>query len=245
MRSLFSCSAVVLVLAACGTGPGGPYADAHGPLRFGTAPFESAHGVKIQRVAFVGAAGARVDGFLAQTTKPGRHPAVLFLHGSGGSSRDFLVWAAEFAQAGGVGLTIQQPNDAVSFTPLVVNARRALDALQALPDVDSKRLGVLGFSLGAETAAILAGVDRRPKVFSLMSGRGGPEEVKYVRRAHARFFVEAGRLDQIIPRAQLRALIAAVPQPKRVRWFDAPHTLTLAAIRAQEAWLQSELDVTG
>lgn len=244
MRFLFSCSALALVLAACGTG-GGPYADAHGPLRAGTSVLTTAANAQVDRIAFVGAGGTRVDGYLARTLKPGRHPAVLFLHGSGGSATDFLAWAVEFAQAGGVGLTIQQPNDANSFTPLVVNARRALDVLAARPDVDPRRLGVLGFSLGAETAAILAGVDHRPRVFSLMSGRGGPEEVKYVRRAHARFFVEAGKLDQIIPRNQLQALIDAVPQPKRVRWFDAPHTLTLAAIRAQEKWLQSKLHVTG
>ena len=71
-------------------------------------------------------------------------------------------------------MTISQPNDAPTFRPLVVNARRALDVLAARPDVDPKRLGVVGFSLGAQTAAILAGDEPRLKAVGIMSGRGGP-----------------------------------------------------------------------
>lgn len=238
-RFLCSCSAAVL-LAGCGGGAS-PYADPHAPLRYGDQVVASNGTLRVHRIAFAGYQGTAVYGYLVTPVKPGRYPAVLYLHGSGGTSRDFLVWAERFARAGGVALTIQQPNDAIDYAPLVVNARRALDALAQLRDVDAGRLGVMGFSLGAQTAAIVAGVDRRPKAVVLMSGRGTDEVLKEVQHAHARFLVEAGRLDEVVPQAQLTALVDAVPKPKDVRWFQAPHTLTYRAIVGQTAWLEASL----
>jgi dienelactone hydrolase len=237
-RFLCCCSAALLLAGCGGTSH---YADPHAPLRYGDRLVATQNGVDLHRIAFAGAGGAPVYGFLATPHRPGRYPAVLFLHGSGGTSRDFLQWAEGLAGAGVVGMTIQQPNDAVDYTPLVVDARRALDALQQLHDVDGARLGVLGFSLGAQTAAILAGVDGRVRAAALASGRGTAEVLHEVRHAHARFLVEAGRRDEIVPRSQLQALARAVPQPKQVRWFDAPHTLTYRAFVGQVQWLRDQL----
>ena len=61
---------------------------------------------------------------------------MLFLHGSGGNREDLLLPAAQLASRGFVTMTISQPNDAPTFRPLVVNARRALDLLAARRDVD-------------------------------------------------------------------------------------------------------------
>jgi dienelactone hydrolase len=117
--------------------------------------------------------GARdVNAFLVVPRSAGRHPAVLFLHGSGGNREDLLLPAIELATRGAVTMTISQPNDAQSFRPLVVNARRALDLLAARRDVDADELGVVGFSLGGQTAAILAGDDPRLKAVGILSGRG-------------------------------------------------------------------------
>ena len=69
-------------------------------------------------------------------------------------------------------MTISQPNDAQTYRPLVVNALRALDLLAARRDVDPTRLGVVGFSLGAQTAAILAGDDPHVKTAGIIGGRG-------------------------------------------------------------------------
>jgi dienelactone hydrolase len=237
-RFLCCCSAVLL-LAACGSR--GQYADPHGALRYGDRIVARNAVEEVHRIAFAGAGGAPVYGFLVTPRRTGRYPAVLFLHGSGGTASDFLQWAEGLAAGGVVGMTIQQPNDAADYAPLVVNARRALDALQHLPDVDRSRLGVLGFSLGAQTAAILAGVDHRVRAVSLASGRGTDEVLREVRHAHAHFLVEAGRRDEIVPQAQLQALARAAPQPKQVRWFDAPHTLTAAAFVGQIEWLRRQL----
>ena len=212
MTRFLCCCSAVLLLAGCGGG--GSYTDPHAPLRYGDRVVGSQNGVDVHRIAFAGAGGAPVYGFLATPHRAGRYPAVLFLHGSGGTSSDFLQWAEALAGVGVVGMTIQQPNDAVDYTPLVVNARRALDALQHLHDVDGSRLGVLGFSLGAQTAAILAGVDGR------------------VRAASTRKWACACRTSRST---------SSVPQPKRVRWFDAPHTLTYQAFVGQLKWLRDQL----
>ncbi|MFH0962947.1 MAG: acetylxylan esterase [Planctomycetota bacterium] len=46
----------------------------------------------------------------------------------------------------------------------VWDAMRAIDVLQTLPDVDPKRIGVFGHSLGGETAMFLAALDTRVRV---------------------------------------------------------------------------------
>ncbi len=230
-------------LAACGGGAGRPAAfpDPPGPLDVHTQLISHSSAVRIELVTFRGAGSRVVEGFLAVSRRPGRHPAALFLHGAGGSMNDFFVSAALFANAGGVGLSIQQPNDATTWAPLVENARRALDVLQAQPNVDPNRLGVVGMSLGAETAAIVAGVDPRPRVFGLMSCRGGPVVTRYLRYARGDFYLQNGLHDEVVPRAQLRRTIAAIHGHRRVSWYDTQHVLDRAAFWQQFVWLRAEL----
>lgn len=46
---------------------------------------------------------------------------------------------------------------------MVIDARRAIDVLQSLPEVDPDRIGVMGHSLGAEIALFVAAFDERVK----------------------------------------------------------------------------------
>lgn len=235
MRSRYSCSAVlVLVLAGCG-GAHRVAFDVHAK-RVAQSPR-----ITLERVSFPGYRGKVVQGFLALPRRPGRHPAVLWLHGSGGSDQDFLVSAARWANEGGVGMTISQPNGATSFDPLVDNAERAVDVLASRTDVDEHRLGIAGLSLGAETAAIVAGSDTRLRAVALESGRGRANVVLAVQKSRADFFVQAGLRDQVIPRPQLQALIGAIRGHVVVRWYDLPHPLDQQAYAAQLDWLASEL----
>jgi dienelactone hydrolase len=192
-------------------------------------------------VAYDGA--ERVRAFVVLPRTRGRHPAVLFLHGSGGNREDLLLPAVELAAQGVVTMTISQPNDATTFRPLVVNARRALDVLAARQDVDPKRLGVVGFSLGAQTAAILAGDDTRLKAVGIISGRGAPVPLYWIRKAHGDLFFQAGTRDEVVPHAQLAALIAAAPGRPRIRWYNADHGMTRRAFDEQLAWQARELGV--
>lgn len=245
MRSLCSCSAaVLLLLVACGSSARDPFAyDTKRPLGFhdeGVAL--SSAGVAVHVVSYAGASGT-VRGFLVVPKRPGRHPAVLLLHGSGGNREDFLLPAAELAARGAVTMTISQPNDARTFKPLVVNARRALDVLVARSDVDPHELGLVGFSLGAQTAAIVAGDDHRLKAVGIIAGRGSQTPLYWIRRARADLFFQAGLHDDHVPHAQLLALIRAAPGHPRVRWYDTKHGMNRQAFADQLNWQARELGV--
>lgn len=243
MRWLFWCSAAV-VLAGCGS--------AHRPDPFAytrSAPLEvrggglvasSAWGT-IRSLSYAGASGTRVPAYVVAPKRPGRKPAVLFLHGSGGTRFDLVGEAALLARRGLVTMTITYPSDASTYRPLVVDARRALDVLSSRPDVDSRRIGVFGFSLGGQLAAILAADDPRPVAVDILGGRGNAVTLYWIRRAHARLFFQAGEHDQVVPHAQLVALMRAAPGHPRFRWYDASHELTHAIDRDLVAWLSGAL----
>src|ERR1044071_9370939 len=207
MQCLFWCSAALL-LAGCGSSSGrDPFAyDTSRPLAgrdAGVAMSNAA--IALHVVTYAGASG-RVNAFLVVPKTGSSHPAVLFLHGSGGNREDLLLPAVQLAQRGVVTMTISQPNDAQTIRPLVVNARRALDVLVARSDVDARRLGLVGFSLGAQTAAILAGDERRLTAVGIVAGRGSGTPLRWIRKAHADLFLQAGTHDERVPHAQLEAL---------------------------------------
>jgi dienelactone hydrolase len=195
----------------------------------------------VHTLSFAGANGTRVNADLIVPRVAGRHAAVLFLHGSGGTRQDLLVPAAELATRGAVAMTISQPNDAATFRPLVVNARRALDLLVARADVDPKRLGVVGYSLGGQTAAILAGDEPRLKAVGIVAGRGNQTTRYWIARAHAPLYFQAGTLDEVVPHAQLVALMRAAPGHPRVSWYPADHGMSLQSFDDQVAWQAREL----
>lgn len=106
---------------------------------------------------------------LHQTTKLGKdEPAGL------GGNPD-LHYAQELAERGFVCLVPDYPYlGENSFDPYlhgyasctmkgIVNHRRAVDLLQALPEVDARRLAVIGHSLGGHNALFVAAFDERLK----------------------------------------------------------------------------------
>ena len=136
----------------------------------------------------------------------------------------FLCWCSAAIILASCGGAISQPNDALTYRPLVVNARRALDTLAARSDVDPKRLGVVGFSLGAQTAAA-AGLRRA-------TGSGAVARICSSRPEHATRWV---------PHAQLLALERAAPGHPRVRWYDDGHVVDAAIRQDQLSWQAAEL----
>ena len=246
MRFLCWCSAA-LVLASCGgakhSATRDPFADnAAAPLAVVDAGvYASSRSATIRNISFAGAGSSRVQAYLVVPRSGGRHPAVLFLHGSGGSRRDLIFEAALLAQRGAVTMTISQPNEAPTYRPLVVNARRALDTLVARSDVDPKRIGVVGFSLGGQTAAILVGDDHRPKAAGIIGGRGTDVARYWIGRTHAHLFFQAGTRDAVVPHAQLVALERAAPGHPRVRWYDTGHVVDGPIRRDLLSWQAAEL----
>jgi dienelactone hydrolase len=228
--------------------------------------------------------GGRVQAYLAVPPAAGKRPAAVVVHGSGGDRSQLLLNALWLAGRGAVTLAITSPSSTSAagssqgLTPTralrrqrdlavrdAVAVRRGLDLLQRRADVDSQRFGYLGWSAGARTGAVLAGIEPRLEAIALMSGGAAPVD-EYASRAPAalrpevhrlldqvdplRLIAEAkpdtlllqnGRQDTVVPRAALEALVAAAPTETDVRWYDAGHDLNLPAYRDQLAWLAERL----
>lgn len=120
-------------------------------------------------------------GTLLLPAKPGRHPAILFLHGSGGEGR----WAARylaqsFAEAGFAALVTDKRGVGASsgdwrtsgFEDLASDAAAWIGFLRSRPEVDPARVGIYGHSQGGTIAPLVAGEDGRLG-FVIASAAGG------------------------------------------------------------------------
>jgi dienelactone hydrolase len=236
------------VVAACGGAKeaGKPYDyDASAPLAFrDRGVVNHDYPVKIHDVSYAGA-GHRVPAYLLlPPTRRGRHAAVIYLHGSGGTRLDLVTFAAALSLRGAVTMSLDVPQTDAD-RPMVVDVRRALDLLDARADVDPQRIGIVGYSLGGQLAALVAGVDPRPKAVGIIAGRGTPEARQAIRAAHADLFFQAGVADQVVPTVQLEALVDATPERRRrVKWYPTGHGMSVAVFDEQNAWQARELDVS-
>jgi dienelactone hydrolase len=288
-------AAVVLLASGCGGSdetapsppppPASPFAyDASAPLAVrDRGRVNEAYPIAVRDVSYA-SAGGRVEAYLAVPPARGRRPGAVVLHGSGGDRGQLLLNGLWLAGRGAVTIAITAPSATAAadasrgLSPRqalrrqrdlavrdAVAVRRALDLLAVRPDVDPARLGFLGWSAGARTGAVLAGVEPRLDGLVLMSGGAAPvsqyvaqapaelrpevrrllgevDPLRYVRRARPeRLLLQNGRRDEVVPRAALDALAGAAPTGAEVRWYDAGHELDLAAYRQQLDWLADRL----
>ena len=139
-----------------------------------------------RRLTYAPEAGDRVPAYLfIPKGLTGKVPGVLCLHQTTGLGKGEpagigglpnLHYAQELAERGFVTLAPDYPNFGdYQFDPYahgyvsatmkgLWNHRRALDLLQSLPQVDGKRLGCIGHSLGGHNTLFLAAFDERVKV---------------------------------------------------------------------------------
>jgi dienelactone hydrolase len=116
-------------------------------------------------------------------------PCLVILHGLGGSKEIMAGMALEAAKAGYASLVIdeygqgergslktvpgQQAQElATTVSQTTVDVRRGLDYLATRPEINSKRIGLAGVSLGAIIGTVVSGVDTRIKAAVLISGGG-------------------------------------------------------------------------
>ncbi|HEX5454981.1 MAG TPA: dienelactone hydrolase family protein [Stellaceae bacterium] len=137
-------------------------------------------------------------GYLAKPEAPGRHPAVVVLHGCGGFSANYPVIADVLKSYGYVALALDSLGEANACVPhglgsLVEahDAYTALDWLTRQDFVNPDRVAVLGFSMGAKA------------VFNDVQAGGGAAE-----KAERRHFSAA---IGFYPNCRSRAGIMTVP----------------------------------
>jgi dienelactone hydrolase len=124
----------------------------------------------------------------------GRLPAVIVLHGTGGSKEGMIGFMKELLKRGIIGVAIDAryhggraggAKGAAAYNAAIVRAWRAkpgepqehpfyydtcwdlwrlVDYLATRPDVDAKRLGMIGFSMGGIEAWLAAAADERIRV---------------------------------------------------------------------------------
>jgi dienelactone hydrolase len=239
--------------------------------------------IKVHDVSFT-SGGKKIDGLLAVPPGKGPFPAVLYLHGSGGDRSELIVPATWMAAHGVVALTITLPQGQVvaGATPeeqlkaqrrigaaTVVAARRAVDALQALPQVKRDRIGLVGYSAGGKIGAILAGVERRIGAFDLISAGSPPvsdyaeqapealrpvvireleavDPLRWVKTAGpGTILLQDGRKDEVVPQSALKALAKAAGAAAELRWYDGGHAPGNKVWTDQLRWMAAKLGVDG
>lgn len=234
--------------------------------------------VAVAEVIYPSSGADNVTGFIARPLDPDEHPAaVVFMHGGGRSASDFLADARALAGRGAVALTInspfvRSPDKAIregtadlepTYDTMVQNVQDLLRGLDILVDqygADPGRLAVVGYSMGAQPAALAAALDPRVRALVLMAGRAYPsglpddpheqelfgaiDTIDYVDNlAPTRLLLQGAEYDSVIPHREMELLERAASEPKEIRWYNADHDLGPRAESERRAWLVEQLDL--
>lgn len=157
------------------------------------------------------------------------------------------------------GLSLRNPLALVQKWRLAVaEANAAIEHLRARPDIDSRRIGLAGYSLGAYLGVIVASRSSHVSALALAAGGDLPENTPFTaivrsiadpRRAVRAFagrplLMINGRYDRTIRPEQARALFDAAGEPKELRWYDGGHWPPQHAVDQVAEWLTARLAET-
>lgn len=209
----------------------------------------------------------KVSGILTipkNATKPA--PVIILLHGAGDSKTvDYITYGNDFLLKNGYaifridiskhGIRKEDEYD-LSFTgntrywsreiitQTVFDLRRAVDFIETRPELNAKRIGFLGISLGGITGTVFCGVDKRVKVpvivlaggqFNLMYGKKALsndakdftsiiEPLNFVEQIAPRpLLMINAENDDIVPPMMSKLLYKKAKKPKNIIWYPAKH----------------------
>jgi carboxymethylenebutenolidase len=149
----------------------------------------------------------------------GKHPAILILHGAGGldiGGREFRQFARELARRGYVAQIVHyfdqsgtRHADAStigrSFSSWMVTIGDALTGLARQENVDPRRIGLLGFSLGSYLSLSVA--SRDPRIAAVVEYFGGLPDLFAVNlKRFPPTLILHGDADPVVPVAEARKL---------------------------------------
>jgi carboxymethylenebutenolidase len=175
----------------------------------------------------------------------GRHPALLLLHGSGGS---VSYWVDRFAPTlGNFGVASYAPHyfdktgtqratvetilDGKHFAAWLTAIRDAISYIAARPSVDPQRIGLLGISLGAYLGLALATEDSRIRAVVELSGGIPVGWEDRVTSAMPPVLIIHGMQDSVVPVSEAYKLQSLLERnhvahqveilPNESHWFSA------------------------
>jgi dienelactone hydrolase len=229
------------------------------PLQTRSLGQETRDGLVWERIRFLAAPGQMVPALIARPEgATGRLPAVIALHGLGGSKAGMRSWLQELAGRGYLALAIDARwhgergpglQDALIRAyrsrrghpyvfDTVADLFRTLDYLQSRPDVAGDRIGMLGISMGGQQTWITAALDPRVKVAVPMIGVNSfgwtVEHDRWrPRSALLPRVYDAVRADLGEPEVNARVYRSTWDRltPGLLDRFDGPHLLPLIAPR--------------
>lgn len=164
------------------------------PLDLKVLATRKAGGAELREVDFESPVKGRVSATFVlpdaagRAGKTGKAPAVVFMHWGQGNSSEFVGEALLLARAGVASALVDAPFARTSpwrygtedpakpeasralFVGNIVDLRRTVDVLCAMPEVDHDRIAFVGHSFGATWGGSLAAADRRIKACVLMAG---------------------------------------------------------------------------
>lgn len=161
--------------------------------------------------------------------------------------------------AGFEGISFQNPVAVLQKWRLAVREAHAVLAhLDANPAIDSRRIGIAGYSLGSYLATTVAADNALARVIALAAGGDLPPQMPFaplvrsivdplgeVRKLDGRpLLMINGRFDRTILPAQASALFDAANEPKELRWYEGGHWPPQSAIDSVAEWLAESLAVS-
>jgi carboxymethylenebutenolidase len=195
--------------------------------------------LKIQTVQFK-SGDETITGFLAVPDSPGRHPGLIVIHEWWGLNDWVKVQTEKLADAGYVALAVDLYRGKIAMTADQAQklmegtpkdrAVRDLEAgfafLAARPDVNSARIGAVGWCMGGEYSFELA--ENEPKLAACVVNYGTPPtDAGAIARIKAPILGNFGNDDQVIKPAAVRSFEEAATKAGKsvdIKIFDgAPH----------------------
>ncbi|MEX1993475.1 MAG: CocE/NonD family hydrolase [Steroidobacteraceae bacterium] len=200
--------------------------------------------------------GVELRGELLLPTGAGRHPAIVYLHGSGCATReDMRRFAVHFAARGYAGLLLDKRGcgesqgqwQKASLEDLAADAVSALRFLAGRTDIDAARLGLWGISQSGWVAPIAANRSGLARFVVIVTGGGtAPHDVE--RFGYMGRLAQAGFQFSELPEAQdlfddyLRYLASGMDRDKLLLAIEAVSQAPWYAAMNLSRVLPSEAD---
>ncbi|MGO9449614.1 MAG: dienelactone hydrolase family protein [Candidatus Binataceae bacterium] len=202
--------------------------------------------------------GKPVTEYHCAPSSPGPHPAVILLHGGAPQGADgsafedmcdkiaqagyFAEFIEYYSQTGGLG-PFSPSGPVLNFPIFEREIESGIDALDKNPAVDPSRLGIMGFSLGADLALAVA-AQEPDKVAALVEYYGVlPPELEANARNLPATLILHGSADMVVPVSnahKLDALMTDAGRPHEMHIYPGlGHGFNFLGSSDRDSWERS------